>query len=363
MIEYTSLKDNYSVNSREYEEAILRAVRSGWYILGPELEAFEHSFASYLGVKHCIGLNSGTDALILAVRALGIGEGDEVIVPAGTYIASVLGITENGAAPVYVDSRTDTLLMNEEHLETLITDRTKAIMPVHLYGQACNMDAIVSIAKKHGISVIEDCAQCHGAKWNGNLTGTQGTLACFSFYPTKPLGALGDAGAVVTSNDDLADRLRMLRNYGSRVKYHNESIGRNSRLDEIQAAVLSVGLKHLDECNERRSKIAEKYLSSICNDKVQLPYTDPRATHVFHLFPILVDDQKKFQDYMLAQGVKTQVHYPIPPYAAECYRSQGHTWDEFPNASFIAQHEVSLPIYSGMKMEDVEAVIEAVNLY
>lgn len=363
MIEYTSLKENFSLYSSEYEEAVLRAVHSGWYILGTELETFEQSFASYLGVKHCIGLNSGTDALILAVRALGIGVGDEVIVPAGTYIASVLGITENGATPVYVDSNTDTLLMDEGKIEELITENTKAIIPVHLYGQACNMDSILSVAKKHNISIIEDCAQCHGAKWNGKLTGTQGTLACFSFYPTKPLGALGDAGAVVTNNDDLADKLRMLRNYGSRVKYHNESIGRNSRLDEIQAAVLSVGLKHLDECNNMRIKIAEEYFSFIHNDKVKLPYTDPQATHVFHLFPIIVDDQKKFQDYMLSQGIRTQIHYPIPPYVAECYRDQGHVWAEFPNASFIAQHEVSLPIYNGMKMKDVDAVIKAVNSY
>lgn len=363
MIEYINLKKNFEAYSDEYEEAVLRAVRSGWYILGPELEAFEHSFAAYLGVKHCVGLNSGTDALILAVRALGIGTGDEVIVPAGTYIASVLGVTENGATPVYVDSNADTLLMDEGKIEALMTEKTKAIMPVHLYGQACNMDAILSLAKKHNISVIEDCAQCHGVKWSGKFAGTQGTLACFSFYPTKPLGALGDAGAVVTNSDELADKLRMLRNYGSRVKYHNESIGRNSRLDELQAAVLSVGLKHLDECNDMRIKIAQKYLSFIHNDKVKLPYTNPRSTNVFHLFPIIVDDQKKFQDYMLSQGVKTQVHYPIPPYVAECYRNQGHTWSEYPNASFIAQHEVSLPIYSGMKMEDVDAVIKAVNLY
>ena len=363
MVEYTSLLKNYELYKEEYEEVALRALRSGWYILGPELERFENSFASYLGVKHCIGVNSGTDALILAVRALEISEGDEVIVPAGTYIASVLGITENGATPVYVDSDSNTLLIDVKKIEAAITPRTKAILPVHLYGQACDMTSIMNIARKHNLYVLEDCAQCHGAKWNGVLTGTEGTLAAFSFYPTKPLGALGDAGAIVTNDDELADKVRMLRNYGSRVKYHNESIGRNSRLDEVQAAVLGVGLKHIDETNEMRLKIANRYISEIKNEKVRLPLIDKNATHVFHLFPILVDDQKKFQEYMESCGIKTQVHYPIPPYVAECYVSQGHSWEDYPNAAYIARHEVSLPIYSGMPMEDVEKVIEAVNKY
>lgn len=363
MVEYTSLKGNFDLFSDEYEKAVLRVLRSGWYILGPELESFEKAFAEYLGVKHCIGLNSGTDALILAVRALGIGVGDEVIVPAGTYIASVLGITENGAIPVYVDSNPKTLLIDTHKIEELITEKTKAILPVHLYGQACDMDTITSIAEKYRLPVIEDCAQCHGSKWDGKLTGTQGTIACFSFYPTKPLGALGDAGAVVTNNDELADKVRMLRNYGSRVKYHNESIGRNSRLDEVQAAVLSIGLCHLDECNDKRISIAKKYLQEINNNKVKLPYTDSYATNVYHLFPVIVDSQKEFQEYLEKKNIKTQVHYPIPPYVAKCYLDQGHKWEEYPNASFIAQHEVSLPIYSGMVMRDVEAVITAVNAY
>ncbi len=368
MIEYTSLLQNYNLFKEEYEEAVLKALRSGWYILGPELEKFEKEFASYLGVKYCIGLNSGTDALILAIRALNIGAGDEVIVPASTYIASVLGITENGATPVYVDSTEDTLLIDPSKIEEAITEKTKAILPVHLYGQACDMTAIMDIAKKHNLSVIEDCAQCHGSKWNGVLTGTEGTLSCFSFYPTKPLGALGDAGCVCTNDDDLADKVRMLRNYGSRVKYHNESIGRNSRLDEVQAAVLSVGLSHLDECNDIRIKYAKKYLEGINNPKVKLPYTNPNATHVYHLFPVIVDDQKAFQDFLLSKGVKTQVHYPIPPFLAECYEGTDAGKGEegkklYPNAYYTATHEVSLPIYSGMSEEDVEEVIRVVNMY
>lgn len=363
MIEYTNLKQNYNLYASEYKEAVVRVLSSGWYILGPELETFEKSFAEYLGVKHCIGVNSGTDALMLAVRALGIRPGDEVIVSAGTYIATVLGVTENGATPVYVDSTSDTLLIDVHQIEAAISNCTKAILPVHLYGQSCNMDAITSIAEKHSLPVIEDCAQCHGAKWNGKLTGTQGMLACFSFYPTKPLGALGDAGAIVTNDDKLAYKVRMLRNYGSYVKYHNESIGRNSRLDEIQAAVLSVGLRHLDEMNSIRISIAEKYLSFIKNPKVKLPVTDQKATNVYHLFPVIVDNQQGFQKYMEEQGIKTQVHYPIPPYVAECYKDQGHNWSDYPNAAFIAQHEVSLPIYSGMPDEDIAAIIKAVNEY
>ncbi|MCR5556614.1 MAG: DegT/DnrJ/EryC1/StrS family aminotransferase [Butyrivibrio sp.] len=367
MVEYTSLKANYEMFAAEYEEAALRALRSGWYILGPELEKFEKDFASYLGVKHCVGLNSGTDALILAVRALGIGPGDEVIVPAGTYIASVLGITENGADPVYVDSLPDTLLMDMDKVEAAITPRTKAIIVVHLYGQACNMTRLKEIAKKHNLPIIEDCAQCHGSTWDGKMTGTEGTISCFSYYPTKPLGALGDAGAICTNDDELADKVTMLRNYGSRVKYHNESIGRNSRLDEVQAAALSVGLKHLDECNDIRIKIAKKYLEGIRNPKVQLPVTDEHATNVFHLFPVIVDDQEAFQKFLLDNDVKTAVHYPIPPFLAECYEgtiagpADGKAL--FPNAYHIATHEVSLPIYSGMSEKDVETVIEAVNKY
>lgn len=363
MVEYTSLLKNYELYKEEYEEAALRALRSGWYILGPELEAFEKRFAKYLGVKHCVGLNSGTDALILGVRALGIGWGDEVIVPAGTYIASVLGVTENGAIPVYVDSDPSTLLIDPDLIEKAITERTKAILPVHLYGQACNMDKIMEIGNKYKLPIFEDCAQCHGARWNRKLTGTQGTLAAFSFYPTKPLGALGDAGAVVTNDDELAERVRMLRNYGSRVKYHNESIGRNSRMDEVQAAVLSVGLKHLDECNGIRNAIAQRYIKGINNKRIKIPRVDPSSTHVFHLFPVIVDNQKRFQDHLAKKGIKTQVHYPIPPYVAECYKNQGYNWEDYPNAGYIARHEVSLPIYIGMDVADIDIVIEAVNSY
>lgn len=361
--EYVNLKKNYELYSDEYEDAVKRVLQSGWYILGPELEEFEKKFSDYLGRKHCIGLNSGTDALILGIRSLDIGPGDEVIVPAGTYIASVLGITENGATPVFVDSTPDTLLIDTDKIENAITPKTKAILPVHLYGQTCNMDTIMSLAEKYGLYVLEDCAQCHGSTWNGKKAGTLGTLSAFSFYPTKPLGAFGDAGAVVTDDDELANKLRMLRNYGSRLKYHNESIGVNSRMDEMQAAILSVGLNHLEEMNSLRDLIANKYLGGINNTKVRLPITDAKATNVFHLFPVLVDDQELFQKYLSSKGIKTQIHYPTPPYVAECYADLHYQWNDYPNAGYIARHEVSLPIYSGMRIEEVDYVIEMINQY
>lgn len=361
-VEYTALERGVELHQTEYEEAVLRVFRSGWYILGPELEEFEKAFAGYMGAKHCIGTNSGTDALILAVRSLGIGSGDEVIVPAGTYIASVIGVTENGAMPIYVDSN-EYLLMDEDAIEAKITPNTKAILPVHLYGQSCNMDVIMDIAKRHKLDVIEDCAQCHGATFGMKKAGTFGTIGCFSFYPTKPLGAFGDAGALLTDDDDIAERLRMLRNYGSKVKYHNEINGVNSRMDEMQAAILKVGLKYLDMENEMRIHIANKYLNNISNKRIKLPAIRDGASHVFHLFPVLVDDQRKFQDYLLENGIKTQVHYPIPPYVAECYKNYGYGWESFPKASYIACHEVSLPVYAGMPEDEVDYVIDIVNSY
>lgn len=361
-VEYTVLKRGFDLHKKEYEDAALRALRSGWYIMGPELDAFEKEFASYTGTGYCVGLNSGTDALILAFRALGIGPGDEVIVPAGTYIASVIGITESGATPVFVDSD-EYLLMDADQIENKITERTKAILPVHLYGQACRMDKIAELAKKYGLYIVEDCAQSHGATWRGKKTGTFGTIGCFSFYPTKPLGAFGDAGAIVTDDAVLAEKIRMLRNYGSKIKYYNEMNGLNSRLDEVQAALLRTGLTFIDDGNAERIRIAEKYLKEIRNKSVKLPAVAEGASDVYHLFPVLVDDRDGLQQYLLENGVKTQVHYPIPPYVAECYKSWNLDWEDFPNASYIAQHELSLPIYAGMPEDEIVWVIEMVNKY
>lgn len=348
------------MHKAEYEEAVMKAVHSGWYILGQEMQSFEEAFSGYLGVKHCIALNSGTDALILGIRALGIGVGDEVIVPASTYIASVIGITENGATPVFVDVD-ECGGIDSSKIEKAITERTKAILPVHLYGQPCEMDKVKRIADDHGLFIIEDCAQSHGAKYKGQLTGTFGALGCFSFYPTKPLGAMGDAGAVVTNDDERAERLRMLRNYGSKVKYHNEISGVNSRMDEVQAAVLSVGLKHLEEGNNERIRIAERYKAGIRNEKISIPSVRDESTHVYHLFPVLCDRRDELKDYLESKGIKTQIHYPTPPYVADCYKEWGYKWNDYPMAERFSKAELSLPIYAGMLDDEVDRVIEAVN--
>ncbi len=356
------LKRTFDLHKDEYREAALRALDSGWYILGKEMESFEKELADWAGVKHCVALNSGTDALILAVRALGIGVGDEVIVPANAYIASVIGITENGATPVFVDPD-EFLEIDVDKIEEKITNKTKAILPVHLYGQSSRMDRIMAIAGKHGLKVIEDCAQCLGSKFNGTMAGTFGDIGCLSFYPTKPLGAFGDAGAVITNDDEIADKVRLLRNYGSRIKYYNEINGVNSRMDEIQAALLKVGLKYLDEGNEERRRQAQLYKDGIKNRKVTVPDAYKEVYHVYHLFPVLVEERDDFQKYLKTNGVNTQVHYPVPPYVAQCYENFGHQWDDFPNAARYARQEVSLPIYVGMPDEEIRYVISVINAY
>ena len=354
MVEFISLKRQYDRYATELETAVLRAIRSGWYIMGKELETFEGQFSDFLGMKYCIGLNSGLDALTLAIRALGIGPGDEVIVPSNTYIASILGVTENSAMPVFVEPDAF-FCIDAKKVEEAITPRTKAILPVHLYGQACEMETICAIAKKHGLYVVEDCAQSHGARLNGKLTGTFGTIGCFSFYPTKPLGAMGDSGAVVTNDPILADRIRKLRNYGSGVKYVNELEGVNSRLDEVQAAVLQVGLKHLEE--------GIAYRNHIINPLIVLPQTRPTAKHVYHIFGLLCEQRDALKKHMTNCGVKTLIHYPIPPHLQQCYERMGHSPGCFPISERYAEQELSLPIYVNMPEEDVDRVIEAVNSF
>lgn len=356
------LKRTFDLHKEEYENAALRVLNSGWYVLGQELQDFEQKFAAYMGVKHCVALNSGTDALILAFRAIGIKPGDEVIVPAGTYIASIIGVTENGGTPVFVDMD-DHMEIDADAIEQKITDKTKAILPVHLFGQCSRMDKITKIAQKHNLVLVEDCAQCHGSAFHGKLAGTFGTMGCFSFYPTKPLGAWGDAGAIVTDDDKLAEKIRLLRNYGSKVKYHNEINGVNSRMDEIQAAMLKVGLKYLDQGNVERRHQAQMYIEGIKNPKITIPPVYKEAYHVYHLFPVLVKDRDEFQKYLIENHIKTQVHYPIPPYVAECYREWGYQWNDFPNAARYANEEVSLPIYVGLPDEEIQYVIDVINRY
>lgn len=361
-VESVVLKRTFDLHRVEYEEAVLRVLKSGWYILGNEVADFEKKFAEYMGMKYCVALNSGTDALILALRAIGIQPGDEVICPAGTYIASVIGITENGGVPVFVDMD-DYMEIDIEKIEEKITDKTKAILPVHLFGQCSRMDKIARVAERHDLKLIEDCAQCHGSTFDGQYAGTFGDIGCFSFYPTKPLGALGDAGAIITNNGRLAERVRLLRNYGSRIKYHNEINGVNSRMDEIQAAALKVSLEYMDEGNTDRRRQAQMYIDGIKNRKVIIPPTYKEAYHVYHLFPVLVENRDGFQEYLSRNGIQTQVHYPIPPYVAECYKNWGYNWSDFPNAERYANQEVSLPIYEGFPNEELEYVIDVINRY
>jgi dTDP-4-amino-4,6-dideoxygalactose transaminase len=362
-VSFTDLKRTFERYQDEYEDAALRALRSGWYILGTELDAFEREFADYLGMRHCVGVGNGQASLILAVRALGIGPGDEVIVAGNTYIATVLGVTENGATPVFVDCN-EWFEIDENIVEAAITNRTKAVLITNLYGQCANLGRIRDICDKHSLYMLEDCAQSHGASFEGKLGGTVGDVACFSFYPTKPLGAFGDAGAVVTNDDVVAERLRMLRNYGSKVKYHNEVTGINSRLDEIQAAILRVGLVHLDENNTERARIAGRYLMEIKNPLVRLPETRDGAVHAFHIFALLCEQRDALAEHLKNKGIGTQVHYPIPPHLAECYQGMSFTQDcDLPLTERYAQQELSLPIYCGMPEEDIDVVISAVNSF
>jgi len=360
MVEFNVLDRQYQRYAAEYQAAALRVLGSGWYILGREVEAFEAQFAAFCETSYCVGLNSGLDALILAFRALGIGAGDEVIVPANTYIASVIGVTEAGATPVFVEPDAYHNL-DAGRIEAAITSRTKAILPVHLYGQACNMRKILEIAKKHQLFLVEDSAQSHGARFEGQVTGTFGDIGCFSFYPTKNLGAFGDGGAIITADSRIAERVKMLRNYGSRVKYHHEIEGVNSRLDEMQAALLSVKLGHLLELNAERIGIAERYLDGICNPKVVLPKRLDRADHVYHLFVVMCAQRDLLQEHLLDHGIKTQVHYPYPPHLSECYHHRGYHQTSYPETERYAKEVLSLPLYNGMTNEEIDYVVRAVN--
>lgn len=356
------LDRQFQMYSKEYEEAALRVLRSGWYVLGNEVKQFEEEFAAYTGRKYCVGLNSGLDALIMSVRALGIGVGDEVIVQANTYIATVLGITENGATPVFVEPD-EYFNIDAKRIEEAITEKTKAIMVVHLYGQASNMKPIVELAEKYQLPIIEDCAQSHGACFEGKMTGTFGISGCFSFYPTKNLGAFGDAGAIVTDDKEFADKIRMMRNYGSRIKYVNEIEGINSRLDEMQAALLRVKLTHMQELNDERKVLGERYTKGITNEKIVKPEVRMGADSVFHQYVIRCAEREKLQKFLEEQGIQTQIHYPIPPHLAECYQYLGHKAGEYPITEQYANEVLSLPLYTGMTWEEQDYVIEKLNQF
>lgn len=356
------LDRQFQMYQQEYEEAALRVLRSGWYVLGNEVKKFEESFAKYTHRKYCVGLNSGLDALIMSVRALGIGEGDEVIVQANTYIATVLGITENGATPVFVEPD-EYYNIDADKIEAAITDKTKAIMVVHLYGQASNMDKICAIAKKYDLQIIEDCAQSHGACYGGRMTGSFGISGCFSFYPTKNLGAFGDAGAIVTDDKDFADKIRMMRNYGSKIKYYNEIEGINSRLDEMQAALLNVKLGHIGELNHERKILAARYDKGIHNDKFILPGIREKADSIYHQYVIRCKQREELQQFLQEHDIQTQIHYPVPPHLAECYRRLGYKKGDYPITEQYANEVLSLPIYTGMTWEEQNYVIDRLNQF
>lgn len=361
-VEFAVLGRQYAKYQTEYEEAALRALRSGWYVLGEELKSFENNYAAYHEVKHCIGVGNGLDALRLALAALGISKGDEVIVQANTFIATVLAITENGATPVFVEA--DKYFgIDVSAIEAAITDKTKAIMVVHLYGQPCDMDAITAIAKAHNLYIVEDCAQAHGARYKGRLVGTIGDIGCFSFYPMKPIGAFGDSGAVITNDDELDEKVRMLRNYGSKIKYKHEIIGINSRMDEIQAAIIGVNLKHVEDGNRERREIAKKYLNGIKNPKIKLPEVRCNTEPVYHVFALRCIDRDGLYRYLESYDIHPQIHYPISCHLSECYGYLGYKRGDIPNAEQIAAEELSLPIYVGMPNEEIQFVIDVINEY
>ncbi|MEY4860344.1 MAG: hypothetical protein RL059_43 [Bacteroidota bacterium] len=337
---------------------------SYWYVNGKQLISFELNYAKLNETNFCIGVSNGLDALILALRSLEIGEGDEVIIPSNTYIATALAVTHVGATPIFVEPRIDTYNINPELIEPAITIKTKAIMPVHLYGQACEMDEIMSIAKKFNLFVIEDNAQAHLSSYNGKLTGSFGDVNGTSFYPGKNLGALGDAGAVTTDNEMLARKIEILRNYGSQKKYFNEVLGYNNRLDELQAAFLSIKLKYLSSWTQERRDIANFYNESLKdNDNLILPIVANGATHSYHLYVIRTSKRDELKTFLEENGIGTMIHYPIPPHLQEAYQSLGYKKGDFPIAEEIAETCLSLPIWPGMSSKQVEFVSERITKY
>ena len=360
--------DLYAINQRQHKElvsAFSRVLNSGWYVMGEELEQFEKEFAEYCGVKYCIGVANGLDALILVLRAwkeLGyLEDGDEVLVPANTYIASILAITENKLVPVLVEPDIETYNINPALIENYITEKTKAILPVHLYGLLCNMPEISEIARKYNLLILEDCAQAHGAIRNGRKAGAWGDAAGFSFYPGKNLGALGDAGAVTTNNAELASTIKALRNYGSHKKYENIYQGLNSRLDELQAALLRVKIHTLAEDTAIRQRIAEKYIREIKNPAIMLPVFESQGAHVWHLFVVRTANREKFQSYLSEKGIQTLIHYPLPPHKQQAYQDMSSL--NLPITEQIHDEVISLPISPVMSEDDVDYVIKMVNDY
>lgn len=362
-VPFLSLKDVTEKYKQQLHEATLRVVDSGWYLQGKENENFENNYSKYIGTKYTIGVANGLDALIWIFRAyieMGVmAPGDEILVPANTYIATILSITENGLKPVLIEPNIDTLEIDDSVLESKLTLRTKAIVIVHLYGQCAYTKKIASICKKYNLKLIEDNAQAHGCMFEGIKTGALGDAAAHSFYPGKNLGALGDAGAVTTNDELLAKTIRSLANYGSSKKYVFQYVGRNSRLDEIQAAILDVKLKYLDEDVALRKKIAKRYIEEINNPRIKLPKIFDWNQHVFHLFPILCESRDELQKYLAEHEIGTNIHYPIPPHKQECYKEYNNI--SLPITEMIHNQELSLPMSPCLSDEQVEYVIKVIN--
>lgn len=365
MINFLSLKKRTSLHAEEIKKAVCEVIDEGWYILGRQQALFEQRYATYIGNQFCVGVGNGLDAITLIYRAyiqLGLMKpGDEVIVPANTYIASILAVSECGLTPILVDAEINTLLINPSLIEEKITPRTRSILTVHLYGRCAYGEQMEAICKKHHLLLVEDNAQAHGCSYLGHKTGSLGHAAAHSFYPTKNLGALGDAGAVTTDDEKLAACVRALRNYGSSEKYVFDYKGRNSRLDEVQAAVLNVRLQYLDEENTHRRRLAAYYCQHIHHPLVSLPALMPEEQNVWHLFPILCHERDRLQQYLLSQGIETQIHYPIPPHHQKCYEE----WSGvvLPVTERIHATELSLPIGPELTLEEARRVTEAVNSF
>lgn len=365
MIPFLNLKKINQPFEIAFQDKMKQFLEVGWYILGNEAKQFEANFAAYCGTKHCIGVGNGLDALVLIFKAyihLGkLQKGDEVIVPANTYIASILAVLQADLVPIMVEPKTETFNINPNEIEDKITSKTKAILPVHLYGQLCEMKAIIEIAKKYNLLVIEDAAQAHGTEWNGIKAGNFGDATGFSFYPGKNLGALGDAGAITTNDDELAEVLFSLRNYGSKVKYENEILGINSRLDELQAAFLNIKLKQLDSENDFRRNLAKRYISEIKNDKLILPAYDFSKNHVFHLFVIRTSNRLALQHFLKDNGIETMIHYPIPPHKQKALSDWNNL--SFPITEKIHEEVLSIPLNSSVSKTEVDYIISKLNAY
>jgi len=360
-IPFLDLQPTYAASRAAIDAALLRVAGSGWFIMGKELEAFEAQWAAYCGSAHAVGLGNGLDALHLGLRALGVGEGDEVIVPSNTYIATWLAVSQCGATPVPVEPDARTYNLDPARVEAAITPRTRVLLPVHLYGQPADMDAINAIARKRGLKVLDDCAQAHGARWNGRRVGATADVSAWSFYPGKNLGAMGDGGGLTTNDGGVAERVRVLRNYGSRVKYHNEVKGMNSRLDEMQAAVLAAKLPELDALTDERRRIAAQLLDGLAGAPVVLPVVPEQADPAWHLFVIRHEARDRLQAALAEQGIGTLIHYPVPPHLQPAYAELGMTQGDFPVAEAIHREVLSLPLWPGMSEAQVQALIAAVR--